>query len=152
MMEGVRTSEMSVNIYQTTEPNIPEDSQLYVSRRENLKSHYKSFYAVDTTPWTGDRLVVMSPPTRDITAKNKGGYTAMCQVWFETTIIVFIQTLTLLRPCKSCHLRQSVIRIKINFTTYRNSILQAIYIYIYIYIHIYTHTHITILLQKPTVA
>jgi hypothetical protein len=30
---------MSVNIYQTTRRNIPEDSHLHTRRRENLKSH-----------------------------------------------------------------------------------------------------------------
>jgi hypothetical protein len=39
MMEAVSTSETSVNIYQTTRRNIPEDSNLHTSRRENLKSY-----------------------------------------------------------------------------------------------------------------
>jgi hypothetical protein len=39
MVAAVSTSEMSVNIYQTTRPNIPEDSHLHSRRRENLKSH-----------------------------------------------------------------------------------------------------------------
>jgi hypothetical protein len=39
MMEAVSTSETSVNFYQTTRPNIPEDSYLHTGRRENLKSH-----------------------------------------------------------------------------------------------------------------
>jgi hypothetical protein len=38
-LEAVSTSETSVNIYQTTRRNIPEDSHLHTSRRENLKSH-----------------------------------------------------------------------------------------------------------------
>jgi hypothetical protein len=38
MMEAVSTSEMSVNIYQNTGHNNPEDSHLHTSRRENLKS------------------------------------------------------------------------------------------------------------------
>jgi hypothetical protein len=37
MMEAVSTSEMSVNFYQTTRRNIPEDSRLHTRRRENLK-------------------------------------------------------------------------------------------------------------------
>jgi hypothetical protein len=37
MMEAVRTSEMSVNIYLTTRQYIPEDSKLHNRRRENLK-------------------------------------------------------------------------------------------------------------------
>jgi hypothetical protein len=40
MMEAVRTSETSVNIYLTTRQYIPEDSRLHTCRRENLKSHY----------------------------------------------------------------------------------------------------------------
>jgi hypothetical protein len=39
MMEAVSTSEMSVNFYQTTWRNIPEDSHLHTHRQENLKSH-----------------------------------------------------------------------------------------------------------------
>jgi hypothetical protein len=39
MMEATRTSETSGNVYQTTRRNIPEDSHLHTSRRENLKSH-----------------------------------------------------------------------------------------------------------------
>jgi hypothetical protein len=39
MMETASTSETSVNVYQTTPPNNPEDSHLRTRRRENLKSH-----------------------------------------------------------------------------------------------------------------
>jgi hypothetical protein len=38
MMEAINTSETSVNFYQTTRRNNPEDSHLYTRRRENLKS------------------------------------------------------------------------------------------------------------------
>jgi hypothetical protein len=36
MMEAVSTSETSVNIYQTTRRNIPEDSHLHARRREKF--------------------------------------------------------------------------------------------------------------------
>jgi hypothetical protein len=36
-MEGISTSETSVNIYQTTRRNIPEDSHLHTRRRETMK-------------------------------------------------------------------------------------------------------------------
>jgi hypothetical protein len=39
MMEAARTSETSVNFYQTTRRNNSEDSHLHTRRRENLKSH-----------------------------------------------------------------------------------------------------------------
>jgi hypothetical protein len=39
MKEAASTSEMSVNFYQTTRRNNPEDSHLYIRRRENLKSY-----------------------------------------------------------------------------------------------------------------
>jgi hypothetical protein len=39
MMEAASTSEMSVNFYQITQRNNPEDSHLHTRRRENLKSH-----------------------------------------------------------------------------------------------------------------
>jgi hypothetical protein len=39
MMEAASTSEMSVNFYQTTRRNSPEDSHLHTRSRENLKSH-----------------------------------------------------------------------------------------------------------------
>jgi hypothetical protein len=38
MMEAVRISETSVNIYLTTRQYIPEDSKLHTRLRENLKS------------------------------------------------------------------------------------------------------------------
>jgi hypothetical protein len=37
MMEATSTSEISVNFYQTTRRNNPEDSHLRTRRRENLK-------------------------------------------------------------------------------------------------------------------
>jgi hypothetical protein len=39
MMEAASTSETSVNLYQTTRRNYPEDSHLHTRHRENLKSH-----------------------------------------------------------------------------------------------------------------
>jgi hypothetical protein len=39
MMEAASASETSVNFYQTTGRNNPEDSRLHNRRRENLKSH-----------------------------------------------------------------------------------------------------------------
>jgi hypothetical protein len=39
MMEAVSTSETPVNFYKTTRCNIPDDSHLHTSRRDNLKSH-----------------------------------------------------------------------------------------------------------------
>jgi hypothetical protein len=41
-MEAENTSETSVNVYQTTRRNSPENSHLHTRRRENLKSHYES--------------------------------------------------------------------------------------------------------------
>jgi hypothetical protein len=37
VMEAASTSETSVNSYQTTRRNIPDDSHLHTRRRENLK-------------------------------------------------------------------------------------------------------------------
>jgi hypothetical protein len=55
MMKAVSTSETSVNLYQTTRRNNPENSHLHTRRRENLKSHKqrgfapcKSFYPLCT--------------------------------------------------------------------------------------------------------
>jgi hypothetical protein len=39
MMAVASTSETSVNFYQTSRRNIPEDSHLHTRCRENLKSH-----------------------------------------------------------------------------------------------------------------
>jgi hypothetical protein len=39
MMEAASTSETSVNFYETTLRNSPEDSHLHTSQRENLTSH-----------------------------------------------------------------------------------------------------------------
>jgi hypothetical protein len=38
--DAVNTSEISVNFYEITRRNIPEDSHLKTRRRENLKCHY----------------------------------------------------------------------------------------------------------------
>jgi hypothetical protein len=38
-MEAARTPEISVNFYQATQQNNPEDSHFHIRRRENLKSH-----------------------------------------------------------------------------------------------------------------
>jgi hypothetical protein len=40
MMEAVNTSEMSVNLYETTQRNIPEGCDLHTCHHENLKSHF----------------------------------------------------------------------------------------------------------------
>jgi hypothetical protein len=42
MMEALSTYETSVNFYQITRCNIPEDSHLYTRRSENLKSYLLS--------------------------------------------------------------------------------------------------------------
>jgi hypothetical protein len=39
MMEAASTCETSINFYQTTQRNNPEDSHLNSRRRENLRSH-----------------------------------------------------------------------------------------------------------------
>jgi hypothetical protein len=39
MTEATSTSETSVNFYQTTRRNNPEDSHLHTRRLENMKSH-----------------------------------------------------------------------------------------------------------------
>jgi hypothetical protein len=38
-MEAASTSEISVNFYQTTRRNNPEDIRLHIRNSENLKSH-----------------------------------------------------------------------------------------------------------------
>jgi hypothetical protein len=38
MVETAKTSETSINFYETTRCNTPEDSHLHTHRRENLKS------------------------------------------------------------------------------------------------------------------
>jgi hypothetical protein len=38
MTEAANTFKTSVNIYQTTQRSIPDDSRLHIHRRENLKS------------------------------------------------------------------------------------------------------------------
>jgi ATP/ADP translocase len=43
MMEVVITSEKSVNLYQTTQRNIPENSHLHTRRQEKVKSHHSSY-------------------------------------------------------------------------------------------------------------
>jgi hypothetical protein len=54
-MEAISTYETSVNFYQTTRRNIPEDSHLHTRRRENLKSNK---LAQDRVQW---RAVLLAP-------------------------------------------------------------------------------------------
>jgi hypothetical protein len=50
MMEAASISETSVDLYQTAQRNIPEDSHLYARSRENLTSQLQLFclYSVPT--------------------------------------------------------------------------------------------------------
>jgi hypothetical protein len=51
MMEAESISETSVNFYETTRRNYPEDSDLHIHRRENLKSYlflFASTYLYET--------------------------------------------------------------------------------------------------------
>jgi hypothetical protein len=50
MMEAVRTSETSVNFYQTTRRNIPEENHLQIRHRENLKSRLEPTVLRNSTP------------------------------------------------------------------------------------------------------
>jgi hypothetical protein len=43
MMEAVSTSETSINVYQTTRRNVPEESRYQTRHCENLKSHVPTF-------------------------------------------------------------------------------------------------------------
>jgi hypothetical protein len=51
-MEAARTSETSVNVYQTTRRYNPEDSHLRTRRRENLKSYVIIIIIIITTTTT----------------------------------------------------------------------------------------------------
>jgi hypothetical protein len=44
MLEAVSLSETSVNIYQTTWRNIPEDNHIHNRRCENLESHHRKWF------------------------------------------------------------------------------------------------------------
>jgi hypothetical protein len=48
-MEAASISETSVNFYQTTWRNNPEDSHLHARRRENLITHQTSEDIIDVT-------------------------------------------------------------------------------------------------------
>jgi hypothetical protein len=48
MMAAVSTSQTSVNFYQTTRRNIPEDSHLHTRHRENPKSHKTGTFHIDS--------------------------------------------------------------------------------------------------------
>jgi hypothetical protein len=56
MMEAASTSETSVNFYQTTRRNIPEDSHLHARRREKLKSHIELHGSGHIVPAQLDKL------------------------------------------------------------------------------------------------
>jgi hypothetical protein len=46
-VEAVSSSETSINMYQTTRCNVPEDSHLHTRRSENLRSHPFQVKAID---------------------------------------------------------------------------------------------------------
>jgi hypothetical protein len=52
MMEAVSTPETSVNVYQTTRCNIPEDRHLHTRRLENLKSHHDVYMITRINKWS----------------------------------------------------------------------------------------------------
>jgi hypothetical protein len=61
MMEAASTSETSVNFYQTTRPNNPEDSHLHTRRRKNLKSHkypYSTIRILSMTLFSGTLISI----------------------------------------------------------------------------------------------
>jgi hypothetical protein len=64
MMETTSISETSVNFYQTTRRNNPEDSHLHSRRRENLKSHLQNSFAADAEN-VHHLLEDKQPPTRN---------------------------------------------------------------------------------------
>jgi hypothetical protein len=72
MMEAVRTSETSVNIYLTTRQYISEDSKLLTRRRENLKSHIGSGVAQSVECITEDWAIVAR------SLKSKGFFSGLC--------------------------------------------------------------------------
>jgi hypothetical protein len=55
-MVAVSSSETSVNIYQTTRHNIPQDSHLRIRRRETLKSHVELIYRPQFLTDTGNYI------------------------------------------------------------------------------------------------
>jgi hypothetical protein len=57
MMEAARTSEMSVNVYQTTRRYNPEDSHLRTHSSGNLKSYYLTTLSVAQTTASNDRII-----------------------------------------------------------------------------------------------
>jgi hypothetical protein len=58
MMEAACTSEPSVNFYQTTRRNNPEDNYLHTRGRENLKSHNTTQLTSLQTTWPRAYLAV----------------------------------------------------------------------------------------------
>jgi hypothetical protein len=50
MMEAIIISETPVNLYGTSQRNIPEDSHLHTPRRENVKSHEFQMRSVRMLP------------------------------------------------------------------------------------------------------
>jgi hypothetical protein len=50
MMEAARTSETSVDVYQTTRRNNTEDSHLHTRRRENLNTFSFDLFIVFNSP------------------------------------------------------------------------------------------------------
>jgi hypothetical protein len=58
MMEAASTSETSVNFYQTTRRNIPENSNLHTRHRENLKSHIMCRHDIEREEYESDSLLI----------------------------------------------------------------------------------------------
>jgi hypothetical protein len=56
MMQAARTSETSVNFYQTTRRYNPEDRHLHTRRRENLKSNHMQHWYCDKRSTTSDHM------------------------------------------------------------------------------------------------
>jgi hypothetical protein len=81
VMEAASTSEMSVNFYQITWSNNPEDSHLYSRRRGNLKSHFNQVYISQPISWTTISIF------------------CICRMWFQLTPVFLVMTLKFATPC-----------------------------------------------------
>jgi hypothetical protein len=74
MMEAVHTSETSVNFYQTTRRNMPEDRYLHTRRYENWKSHNLPSVSIKDRQFLTSKTILASQGICNMELVDTGGW------------------------------------------------------------------------------
>jgi hypothetical protein len=96
-MEAVSTSETSVNFYETTRCNIPEDSHIHTHCRENLKSQTEDYLPISFFLVTFHNLSLFWPFSKNLETNYVTTTTCCLSLEHETFIVIAFRYLVLNR-------------------------------------------------------